>query len=157
MKLYFFQFQYLLLFLFAHYLALILSSCRLICQLTGEPTVSWYINEVEIRPSPNRRMYIEQNTSILLIVSASYEDSGEYICRAENKEGVSISRASLNVMKRKSLIFGKRFLKIKIYYYKFLYKGSTSNLLCSTYLKNDLYSVSKNLKRQNDIFKKLLE
>lgn len=147
-----------MLFVFVHYLALILSSCRLICQLTGEPTVSWYINEVEIRPTPNRRMYIEQNTSILLIVSASYEDSGEYICRAENKEGVSISRASLNVMKRKSLIFGKRFLKIKIYYYKFLYKCSTSNLLCSTYLKNVLYSVSKNLKRQNDIiFKKLLE
>jgi len=44
-------------------------------------------------------MYIEQNTSILLIVNASYEDSGEYICRMENKEGVSISRASLNVMK----------------------------------------------------------
>ena len=86
-----------------------LSFCRLICQLTGEPNVSWYINEVEIQPSSNRRMYIEQNTSILLIVSSSYEDTGEYICRMENKQGVSISRASLNVMKRKCLMFGKKF------------------------------------------------
>eukprot|EP00106_Octopus_bimaculoides_P016754 XP_014784196.1 PREDICTED: titin-like isoform X3 [Octopus bimaculoides] len=73
---------------------------RLICQLTGEPNVSWYINEVEVRPTPNRKMFIEHNTSILLIVNATYEDTGEYICRMENKEGVSISRASINVMKQ---------------------------------------------------------
>lgn len=70
-------------------------------------------------------MFVEHNTSILLIVNATYEDTGEYICRMENKEGVSISRASINVMKRKYDVY---FLVHKVKSCKYLKLNSAGSL-----------------------------
>ena len=71
-------------------------------QSEQESTVTWYKNEIQLIPNDRFDMTREDTYTMLVIVNARPEDSGEYVCEAENLSGKTVCRTTLTV-NRKSI------------------------------------------------------
>lgn len=76
-----------------------LNCFRLECQIDSypPPLVTWFVNGVEIKPSPHYEIIFEEGKSTLLIIEVGPEDTGEYTCRAVSELGEAISSTTLYV------------------------------------------------------------
>ncbi|CAG5126019.1 unnamed protein product, partial [Candidula unifasciata] len=70
---------------------------EVIVEAEPEATVKWYKNEVQIFHSPRVEVIREKNVHILLITDVRPEDSGDYICEAENIVGRTVCKTTLTV------------------------------------------------------------
>ena len=61
---------------------------RLECKIDAytPPMVTWFINGMEIKPSPHYEMLYEDGKSVLLIIEVGPEDTGEYTVKASSNE-----------------------------------------------------------------------
>uniref|UniRef100_A0A670Y8E2 Ig-like domain-containing protein n=1 Tax=Pseudonaja textilis TaxID=8673 RepID=A0A670Y8E2_PSETE len=64
-------------------------SCQLDCKVSGSPEIkiAWYKNDQELHASEKYHMTFSDATAVLVIVGATLEDSGDYICEALNSAG----------------------------------------------------------------------
>lgn len=76
-----------------------LLSFRLECKLDAypPPLVTWFINGMEVHPSPHYEVLYEDGKSVLLIIEVGPEDVGEYTCRAVSELGEVVSSTTLYV------------------------------------------------------------
>lgn len=72
---------------------------RLECTVEAHPppVITWYINGIEIKPSPHYEMFYESGKSLLLIIDVGPEDTGEYTCRAVSEIGEAVCSTTLYV------------------------------------------------------------
>lgn len=60
--------------------------------------VTWFVNGMEIKPSPHYEMLYEDGKSVLLIIEVGPEDTGEYTVKASSdKIGEIVSSTTLYV------------------------------------------------------------
>ena len=60
--------------------------------------VNWFVNGMEIKPSPHYEMLYEDGKSVLLIIEVGPEDTGEYTVKAKTEElGEVVSSTTLYV------------------------------------------------------------
>ena len=73
--------------------------CRLECKIGAypPPLVTWFINGVEVVPSPHYEVLYEDGKSTLMILEVGPEDTGEYTCRAVSELGETSSSTTLYV------------------------------------------------------------
>ena len=73
---------------------------RLECRVEGHPPahIMWYVNGVEIRPSPHYEIISEEGKSILHIINVMPQDTGVYTCKAVSKLGEAVSTTTLYVV-----------------------------------------------------------
>ena len=72
---------------------------RLECKVDSypPPVVTWFVNGMEIRPSPHYEMSYDDGKSVLLIIEVSPEDTGEYTCKAQTEMGEQVCSTTLYV------------------------------------------------------------
>ncbi len=74
---------------------------RLDCEVAAEPTadVSWYINGQQATTTTHIQMSYDSTTGNvkLVIMRATVQDSGEYICHAVNKLGTVQTRTVVTI------------------------------------------------------------
>ena len=76
-------------------------SYRFECQASSEPapTLQWFHNGVEVTPTKrvNVTLIPEKYTTALTIQNVQVEDTGEYVCKAINTLGESITKTFLKI------------------------------------------------------------
>lgn len=62
---------------------------QLVCKVTGTPPIkiTWFVNDREIKDSSRHKMSFVKSTAVLRLTDAAVEDSGEYMCEAQNEAG----------------------------------------------------------------------
>ena len=73
---------------------------RLECQVgsyQSSPLISWFVNGIEIKPSPHYEIQNQNGKSILLIIQVAPQDTGEYTCKAVTDVGEALSSTTLYV------------------------------------------------------------
>lgn len=62
---------------------------QLVCKVTGTPPIkiTWFVNDREIKESSKHKMSFAQSTAVLRLTDVAVEDSGEYMCEAQNEAG----------------------------------------------------------------------
>ncbi|ELU04487.1 hypothetical protein CAPTEDRAFT_112762, partial [Capitella teleta] len=77
------------------------------CQATSEPppNLKWYHNGLEVTPTKrfNVTLIPEQFTTCLTIQNVCPADTGEYICKATNTLGESITKTFLRLKRMLSI------------------------------------------------------
>lgn len=64
-------------------------STQLACKVTGTPPIkiTWFANDREIKESSKHKMSFVESTAVLRLTDVAIEDSGEYMCEAQNEAG----------------------------------------------------------------------
>lgn len=80
-------------------------STRLECKITGSPEIRvvWYRNEHELPVSDKYRMTFIDSVAVLQMNNLGTEDSGDFICEAQNPAG-STSCSTKVIVKGRNLI-----------------------------------------------------
>lgn len=62
---------------------------QLACKVTGSPPIkiTWFANDRELKESSKHKMSFVESTAILRLTDIAIEDSGEYMCEAQNEAG----------------------------------------------------------------------
>lgn len=62
---------------------------QLACKVTGTPPIkiTWFVNDRELRESNKHKMSFVESTAVLRLTDVAIEDSGEYMCEAQNEAG----------------------------------------------------------------------
>ena len=62
---------------------------QLACKVTGTPPIkiTWFANDREIKESSKHKMSFAESTAVLRLTGVAIEDSGEYMCEAQNEAG----------------------------------------------------------------------
>lgn len=62
---------------------------QLVCKVTGTPPIkiTWFVNDREIKDSSRHKMSFVESTAVLRLTDVAVEDSGEYMCEAQNEAG----------------------------------------------------------------------
>lgn len=62
---------------------------QLACKVTGTPPIkiTWFANDREIKESSKHKMSFVESTAVLRLTDVAIEDSGEYMCEAQNEAG----------------------------------------------------------------------
>lgn len=62
---------------------------QLVCKVTGTPPIkiTWFANDRELRESSKHKMSFVESTAVLRLTDVAIEDSGEYMCEAQNEAG----------------------------------------------------------------------
>lgn len=62
---------------------------QLACKVTGTPPIkiTWFANDREIKDSSKHKMSFVESTAMLRLTDVAIEDSGEYMCKAQNEAG----------------------------------------------------------------------
>ena len=71
-------------------------------RVTGvpQPTITWYVDAQEIKPSADFKMTYEDGVCMLEIADALPEDEGEYTIKAVNEAGTCVTTAYLTVLRK---------------------------------------------------------
>lgn len=79
-------------------------SARLECKITGSPEIRvvWYRNEHELQASDKYRMTFIDSVAVIQMNSLGTEDSGDFICEAQNPAG-STSCSTKVIVKGRNL------------------------------------------------------
>ena len=75
-----------------------------------EATIKWYRDEAQLTPVEKIEIIYENNVCTLVISDVKPEDSGDYICEAENLVGKTTCKTTLTV--NRELNFGLLFLNL---------------------------------------------
>ena len=72
---------------------------RLECEVQSypQPVVTWFVNGLEIKPSPHYEICYSLGQSCLLIIEVGPDDTGEYTCRAVTVHGEAVCSTTLYV------------------------------------------------------------
>ena len=64
-------------------------SSRLECKITGSPEINvvWYRNDMELHPGEKFQMSFSDSVAVIEMRHLGTEDSGDYICEAQNPAG----------------------------------------------------------------------
>eukprot|EP00062_Callorhinchus_milii_P005912 gi/632946130/ref/XP_007888405.1/ PREDICTED: titin-like [Callorhinchus milii] len=84
------------------------------CTVTGTPEikVTWYKYETEIQPTNQFRTSFVDSVSMLEIIDANVEDSGQYICEAQNEAGTD--RCTVTVTVKEPPSFRKKLDAVEV-------------------------------------------
>uniref|UniRef100_A0A6I8NLS7 Ig-like domain-containing protein n=1 Tax=Ornithorhynchus anatinus TaxID=9258 RepID=A0A6I8NLS7_ORNAN len=87
---------------------------ELVCKVTGTPPikVTWFSNDREIKESSKYRMSFRESTAVLTLRDISVEDSGEFMCEAQNEAGTD--HCSSIIIVKESPYFTKEFQPIEV-------------------------------------------
>ena len=79
-------------------------SARLECKITGSPEIRvvWYRNEHELPASDKYRMTFIDSVAVIQMNNLGTEDSGDFICEAQNPAG-STSCSTKVIVKGRNL------------------------------------------------------
>uniref|UniRef100_A0A7N5KC64 Ig-like domain-containing protein n=1 Tax=Ailuropoda melanoleuca TaxID=9646 RepID=A0A7N5KC64_AILME len=87
---------------------------QLACKVTGTPPIkiTWFANDREIKESSKHKMTFVESTAVLRLTDVAIEDSGEYMCEAQNEAGSDHCGSILIV--KESPYFTKEFKSIEV-------------------------------------------
>ena len=83
----------------SHFFHILLTFLSLDAFVKGspQPLITWFVNGMEILPSPKYQMEYEKTKAVLAIHETNAKDSGEYTCMAENDLGMQTSSFYMHV------------------------------------------------------------
>uniref|UniRef100_A0A5G2QM05 Ig-like domain-containing protein n=1 Tax=Sus scrofa TaxID=9823 RepID=A0A5G2QM05_PIG len=87
---------------------------QLACKVAGTPPIkiTWFANDREIKESSKHKMSFVESTAVLRLTDVAVEDSGEYMCEAQNEAGSDHCGSILIV--KESPYFTKEFKPIEV-------------------------------------------
>uniref|UniRef100_A0A8C3R4E0 Ig-like domain-containing protein n=1 Tax=Cyanoderma ruficeps TaxID=181631 RepID=A0A8C3R4E0_9PASS len=87
---------------------------ELACEVTGTPEIkiTWFKDDRELKESDKYRISFTKSLAILHVSEVDTEDSGEYICKAENDAGKDICSSVVTV--KESPYFSKEFQSMEV-------------------------------------------
>uniref|UniRef100_A0A8I3PWK2 Ig-like domain-containing protein n=1 Tax=Canis lupus familiaris TaxID=9615 RepID=A0A8I3PWK2_CANLF len=89
-------------------------STQLACKVAGTPPIkiTWFANDRELKEGGRHRMSFVESTAVLSLTEVTTEDSGEYMCEAQNEAGSDHCGSILIV--KESPYFTKEFKPVEV-------------------------------------------